>query len=308
MKKLFFALLALSLVQSGTPVFAETEATSDANKDITASVEGETKVKTEKKSKEDLDNEITNARLRAQSGSKSKWSGRLGIGYSGASLAKPFDEVRPNISYPGYTRAISLGLSTSLRYRLTKNTSLSAGAGMSVLSPYTLPEYSFSGVGVGVGSTYKLRGFQMSSGFDVDATLNKQAREAGDLMDLGVGQTALYTLKAIPLTMGMTVYASYSFFDKEFPYQVDYGFGAYPFLEYGITNNYSLRTLVGFRYLHDRQEEGLDTFQEAKVYQSVGLGMVITRDIYLYPNFQYIPEDARADRTNIALSATINIM
>jgi len=50
-----------------------------------------------------------------------------------------------------------------------------------------------------------------------------------------------------------------------------------------------------------------NTWEKLKVYQSVGLGISVTRDIFLYPNIQFIPSDIRSDRTNIAMSASINI-
>ena len=311
MRKFLFALFALSLIQNGTPALADTEDGTNSQEDTTTTTvtEGESTTKAEKQSKDsDLDEEIANARLRAASGSKSKWSGSLGVGYSGASLAKPFDEVRPNISYPGYTRSISLGLSSSLRHRFNKNTSASTGVGVSVLSPYTTPEYTLSGAFVGLSSTYKWQGLQMSSGVDTSVSLNQQSRDAGYLMGFSIGQSILYGLKTIPLTMGVSFSSFYELFDKTSPYQVDYGVGAYPFMEYALSDNYILRTLVGFRAFHDRQEETMDTFSAPAVYQSVGLGVVVTRDIYLYPNVQFIPEDARAERTNVSLSATINMM
>jgi hypothetical protein len=40
---------------------------------------------------------------------------------------------------------------------------------------------------------------------------------------------------------------------------------------------------------------------------STGIGFSITRDIFLYPNIQFNPEDIRADRTNLGLSANINL-
>ena len=312
MKKFLFALLALSLIQNGTLALADTEDGTNSQEDTTATTvtEGESTTKAEKQSKDsDLDEEIANARLRAASGSKSKWSGSLSTGYTGSSLAKPFAKIIPNISAPGRTRFISLGLSSSVRYRFNKNTSLTAGTGVSVLSPYTKPKYTLSGASLGLGSTYKWQSLQMSSGVGMGVALNQRARDEGELMGFSISQSILYGLKTIPLTMGVSFSSFYDLFDKATtPSHVDYGVGTYPFVEYALSDNYILRTLVGFRAFHYRQEESMDTFFIPAVYQSVGLGVVVTRDIYLYPNVQFIPEDARAERTNVGFSATINMM
>jgi hypothetical protein len=65
--------------------------------------------------------------------------------------------------------------------------------------------------------------------------------------------------------------------------------------------------LVGFGADHSRYEGDFFTWIPNKVYQSAGLGISVTRDIYLYPNVQFIPEDVRSDRTNVGVSANINL-
>ena len=70
----------------------------------------------------------------------------------------------------------------------------------------------------------------------------------------------------------------------------------------------NLRTISGlWVYDHLRSERDNFTFAKNKIYQSVGLGISVTRDIYLYPNVQFLPEDIRSDLTNVALSANINV-
>lgn len=46
----------------------------------------------------DADDVITNAKLRAESGSKSKYSISTAMNYNGSTLEKPFNEKRPNIT------------------------------------------------------------------------------------------------------------------------------------------------------------------------------------------------------------------
>jgi hypothetical protein len=39
----------------------------------------------------------------------------------------------------------------------------------------------------------------------------------------------------------------------------------------------------------------------------MGIGYSVTRDIYLYPNLQFAPEQISAQHTNVAINATINL-
>lgn len=100
-------------------------------------------------------------------------------------------------------------------------------------------------------------------------------------------------------------------------------FGIYPFLEYAFNDRFQFRTVFGYfastYYKEDSRvkndpttkDQPINTDQamvEAAVpYQSMGIGIVITRDIYLYPNVQFTPLDIRGDRTNVALSTNINL-
>jgi hypothetical protein len=89
----------------------------------------------------------------------------------------------------------------------------------------------------------------------------------------------------------------------------DLSLSVVPFLEYSLNDTLSLRTVFAyFNYLHFKNEFGNPTeFVRSEPYQSVGLGISVTRDIYLYPNVQFVPRDVRADRTNVGLSANINL-
>jgi hypothetical protein len=68
-----------------------------------------------------------------------------------------------------------------------------------------------------------------------------------------------------------------------------------------------LRTVFGWQVYQQTRRDDTWTFEKRKVYQSLGTGISVTRDIFLYPNIQFIPSDIRSDRTNIGLSAYINL-
>jgi hypothetical protein len=90
--------------------------------------------------------------------------------------------------------------------------------------------------------------------------------------------------------------------------QANYSFAFYPELEYQITDKINFRTLLGlWSYEHIRSASGPNTYFHDKIYQSVGLGFSITRDIFLYPNIQFLPDDIKSRLTNVGLTATINV-
>ena len=81
---------------------------------------------------------------------------------------------------------------------------------------------------------------------------------------------------------------------------------AYPFAEYAFTNRFSFRTVYrGLTYYNTTA--ATSTFQRDDATQSMGVGISITRDIYLYPNIQWVWADIQAEKTNVALAANINM-
>jgi hypothetical protein len=84
-------------------------------------------------------------------------------------------------------------------------------------------------------------------------------------------------------------------------------FGIYPQAEYVINDTFNLRTVYGWQVFENVRGQPSDTFVKRKVYQSVGLGISVTRDLFLYPNIQFIPSNIRDDVTNIAVSMNLNI-
>lgn len=83
--------------------------------------------------------------------------------------------------------------------------------------------------------------------------------------------------------------------------------GIYPQAEYVINDTYNIRTVFGWQVYENLRGQPSDTYTKRKVYQSVGLGISVTRNLFFYPNIQFIPSNIRDDVTNIALQMNWNI-
>jgi len=80
-------------------------------------------------------------------------------------------------------------------------------------------------------------------------------------------------------------------------------------LEYRINDTFNLRTVTFLlSYEHTLASHAdMTTWTKDKVTQSCGVGISITRDVFLYPNLQFIPDQLRGKDTNVALSTNINM-
>lgn len=293
--------------------------------ETTMKIEDATGQKNTVKGDEDLDQVITNRKMRAEAGSKSKYSLSTTVNYSGGSIDKPLAEDRPNITGAyGSTLKANATADVSARYRLTPTDSLSAGLGLRWVAPLETDgieadprtgkkqdRFDASNPYLSYNKAYRWLGVQSIFSAGVTVFTNNDLRNLGYVTSYGVSQNNIYNIGTTGLGVGLLLSAGSGSYDKGGAlkaFQTEYYFGAYPFLEYVINDTFNLRTISGvWVYEHSRAERDPFTFFKNGIYQSVGLGISVTRDIFLYPNIQFMPEDIRDDRTNVALSATINM-
>lgn len=285
----------------------------------------------------DIDEEITNARMRATLGSKSKWSFKSALSYSGGSMEKPFDQIRPNYRASATSEALT-GISgtVGVNYRMNERNNLSFGTGITVVNPFhgDLTRDKFEDPRfdngqlkqrvdiatpyLGWSRGYKALGSQMISSATYSHFTAEDATEMFQAIgNVSFSQTVLADLGksnwqgGVSLSVDTTLYKGEMenrYYQKGYQ-QDDYGFGLFPFAEYNFTDKYSFRTVFGyFQYAHYKANDfKAERTVRLTPYQSMGIGISVTRDIYLYPNIQFVPEDARPERTNVALSTNINL-
>lgn len=268
---------------------------------------------------------ITNRRLRSESGSLSKWSVSSGFNYQGGSLAHPKDAARPNIVKGA--DALTLQNFTGdigVRYRVTKLFSLTASTGVFMTTPFhdsirtnnkkLQKNFDENHQKMTVNdpflkATYvnKFNVYQSVSQFKITHITNNQQKLDGYRWNFYGSQQFMHNVADTKFSYGVNIALQmYTFNGDDNLTLTDQVHGVYPALEYEISEKLNFRTTFGtFVYQHIRNQDNW-TYEKRKAYQSVGLGILLSRDVFLYPNIQYIPSDIRSDRTNIALSASIN--
>ncbi len=311
-------LLALLATSVGFSVYAADSTSGETS----------TKIESQNKVEGDLDNEITNNRMRAESGSKSKYSMSVSSRYSGGTIKEPFDSNRANLLGGNARPAVRWANDISARYRLNKHTSINAGAGLTLVQPfhsvdkspinaegrktYTSYEQKFEPTSPFVSiSSFRKMGKWMVSG-RVTSTFYTESRftDGGYLADVYASATGLYSFSN-GLQVGLNGGVGSSIMESG-----ENGEEAYialnPFAEYVLNDTFNLRTVMNFalfRYKTDLPNG--DRYDNGLVRQSFGLGIAATRDIFLYPNIQITANDfyrdVEADKTTVGFSATINV-
>lgn len=289
------------------------------------------------KPQEDIDNEITNPKLRAELGSKSQWSIRTSFAYSGGSLEKPTDQIRPNYRAGADAPALtSLSGSIGVKYALSARDSVSLSTGVAVLNPFhgDLTRNDFEDPRLTDGSVmqrlevstpalsyqraYKVGEMQMVTDVGYSHfTDSDSVNQMNGIGSVSFGQTILADLGTSAWSAGVSFLGAKYFWGGDInpdyqaqtgALQTDYVYGLFPFAEYTFSQKVSFRTVFGYFQNIKRVDVGEPGGVTALApYQSMGIGWAATRDIYLYPNVQFTPLDIRADRTNIGLTAYVNM-
>jgi hypothetical protein len=290
----------------------------------------------EKKSDE-ADNIITNRRIRASTGSLSKWSFNSSWNYNAGSVERPFDATRPNITAASDVALLqNLSGDVGVNYRLNQKDRLSLKTGLQMAAPFhSSIETNDAGVreefeknqgnldvqnpALSYSRIFKVKGVQnvLSAG----AGLYTQ----GALTDRGYqyffnsSLNTMYDMGKTGASAGLLFTYDRNFFDRDTAInargvqvsllegQAEQVLGIYPQAEYEINETFNLRTILRAWVYEDRRSRKFGDFIQRELTQSVGLGISVTRDIFLYPNIQFAPNNLRADKTNVGLSANINL-
>jgi len=280
-----------------------------------------------------IDNLITNKNLRALSGSTSRWSIASQFNYNGGNLQSPLAEDRPNIAdASGTTTKADLDGALWVKYNLDLNNSLMAGFGIRWIAPlakggptnYDGTTFDAINPEIQYQRIYKFLGVQAVLQASLMQWTQADQTAHGYGQQLNVDQENMYEFGETGLSIGASTWAQYQLFNKTGSFgnptnsddfipdlaaiQSVYAINISPILEFEITEKIIFRTVLGlWQYEHYRSENSAFNFSRDKVYQSVGVGFSVTRDIFLNPNIQFLPDDIRDTATNVGLGATINM-
>jgi hypothetical protein len=277
-----------------------------------------------------VDDLITNNNLRAYSGSVSRWSIASQFNYNGGTISSPLSQDRPDISgASGTTTKSDLDGSISAKFNINAKNSLLAGFGVRWIAPLSGGPSNYD------GSTYDAMNPYITyqyiyKWFGIQSVLQTQFMQwtQSDQTALGYGQQInidqenMYDIGKTNISVGASVAVQYQWFNKTGSYgdpnsdnyvadlgtvQSQYLFTIAPEIEYQLTEKVNLRTLISlWTYEHYVSAPNF-SFVHDTIYQSIGVGYSVTRDIFLYPNIQFLPGQLEASETNIGLTATVNL-
>lgn len=271
---------------------------------------------------DDIDQLITNPKMRAESGSKSKYSLASTLTYSGGSLNQPFGKTRPNLTgATGTTDFPSLVGQVSGKYNISKITALLGGVGVRWVAPFAggadLPGYEGKRLDAAdpyVIYQYLYRVGGLQSNVQAKQTLYTASdlTKRGFVTSFNLSQNSVYEIGTTGLSLGFNANLNLGWFNKEDAEsrkgQSDYTIAFTPNAEYRFTETVNARLETNaFVYEHLRSRSNALTFNKQDVSQTLSLGVAVTRDVFVSPGVSFVASNLRLDRTQWSVSATINL-
>ncbi len=263
----------------------------------------------------DIDDEITNARLRAVTGAKSNYSFWSQTVFLGSSLSAPLQTPRPQLNPQNGADPVNFSSQVGGKYRVSENDSLIAGIGLQYTPAYPDPRRggqptttTMSQPYVDYSRAFRWGGYQNV----VDVAISKYTlpadQDAGLNLFWSMSHQLIVELPSVKkLSLGFASFLGQDIYNTVRPKGSFYlGAGFDPVLEYALTEKLSFRTMYFMLSLSEISgEENL--WKQSQQTESAGVGYAVTRDIYLYPNVGWMWGHMSADQTTVGLSANINL-
>ncbi|QDK46743.1 hypothetical protein DOM22_17065 [Bdellovibrio sp. ZAP7] len=268
-----------------------------------------------KKFEEDKD--ITDARMKADSGSLSKYSLKFSLSFSGPPVGEPGSRYQPNPDGGICACDTSFGGSIGTRYRFDSKSALSLGTGVNMLTPFhsDTRRYETKNPYVSYDRTARVGDIQMRNGVSATYVTNQAYRDIGEYAGIGYDASVIYNFGATGFAAGIDGSVNYYLFDRgpDFSNKKElktgrYSLGLYPQVKYNFTDKFSMNSSVALNFNNPRGTEDYATLWNRTLTSRLGFGYAVTRDVYFAPYVSFFPKDISDDNTTLNFATTFSIL
>ncbi len=271
--------------------FAQTSESAQVNKS-TLSTKGST---TGKPEKFEENTEIVDPKLRADSGSRSRYSLKFNLTYLGPTIGDFEAKDQPNPDGTVGSYQTSLGGSFGARYRLSKTSTVGVSSGLKVIHPlHGAERFDTSNPSLTYDWASRINGIQMKNTPGLVIRTIPEFVKIGQVGMLYNNYSLVYEYGTTGFSFGadsaVGVFAynrRYEPRDKKAP---RYSFEFNPNVKYNFTDKLNVIFASSFSLWNPRSKDDQYALLRRSVSQKLGLGYAYTRDIYLNPYVGFYPQ------------------
>lgn len=268
-----------------------------------------------KNKKFEEDHLITDAKLRADEGSFSKYSLKFNLSYYGPTVSDFSAADQPNPDKSPSPKETAIGGSFGGRYRIDPRHTISVGSGLKAVHPFHgMERVDLNTPYLSYDVSSRVAGVQMRNSPGISYVTIPNYTRIGEYATLDYNFSAVYDLGASGFAVGNDISFGYYLYNRE--YQRADGkasrstISTSPFVKYNFSDKFSVNTSIGLSWYNPRSREKADSLVllNSSVTQRIGMGYAITRDIFFAPYLSLFPGKLATDTTTMNLSTIFSIL
>lgn len=256
---------------------------------------------------------LTDAKLKADAGSLSRYSLRSTLAYYGPTLndfgAK--DQPNPDGSPGNYKTALSGSL--GLRIRTSSDHTISMGTGLKAIYPFHgMERFDVNDPYLSFDFANRFGGLQMRNSVGGSYVTSPDYIKIGEYGTVDLKNSLVYDLGASGFAIGFeTSYGHFLYnrgYEKKDKNAARNNLSFSPNMKYNITDKLNVSSSMNMSFWNPRSVDNQSVMWNRTMTQSLGLGYALKRDVYLSPYLRFYPDRLAADTTTFNFSATLSVL
>jgi hypothetical protein len=259
------------------------------------------------------DKDITDAKIKADGGSLSRFSLKFALSYFGPPVGDLSNKKQPNPDGSIGSFDTALQGAMSGRFRLNKQSAISLGTGIGARTPFHGTEQvDVKNPFIGIDRTGRLGEMQMRNQISLEVATYPEYREVGQWGTLDYKSSLVYNFGTTPWAAGLDSSINYFMYEREYETKDRsagrYVVAFYPELKYNMSDKLNFSSSLAVKFINPRQRSNEWDMLNRTLTQRLGLGYAYSRDIYFAPYLNFYPNSANMDSTTISFSTIFSIL
>lgn len=258
-------------------------------------------------------NEITDAKIKADAGSLSKYSLKFNLSYYGPTFGDLGAKDQPNPDGSIGTYETSIGGSLGGRYRIDKRTTISVGSGIKLIHPFHgMDRTDLNNPYISYDMTNKFSGIQMRNSIGASYITIPNYKNVGEYAGLNYDASFSYDLGMSRFAIGLDTSIGYYLYNRDYIKKDGKAnrssVSFYPTLKYNFSDKLNVNTSTNISFWNPRSRSNETVLLNKTVSQRLGVGYAYTRDIYVAPYINFYPDRFSDDATTLNISTSFSLL
>ena len=259
------------------------------------------------------EDQITDAHIRAEAGSMSRYSAKLSFSYYGPPAGDLSNEKQPNPDGTIGNYNTAIGGSVGVRYRIDPTRTISFGTGLNVITPFQqLKRVDVRTPYVSFDKTYRLAAWQMRHSLGGSVVTTPEYLAVGEYGSLTYDGSLYRDIGHSRFSVGLDTSLGYFLFKRNYraadSMAPRYNWGFFPTLKFRANDHFGIYSSIATNFYNPHATNDETVWQHRTISQRLGFEYSINRDIYIAPYFNFFPQELSINSTTINLNTVISIL